>query len=287
MGGNWILHREAQVRGIIKWGKIIMFHEIAAQEGVWILNGWRYAQLAHFIASLPRPLRDEAEYRPIEKLFSKDMKKGKIAAIYRILVRELGAEPPPFIRKWEEELGASVDSEKVKRILEATHGTPVDSKTRESNYKCLTRWYMTPVRVSAFSPDKSPNCWRGCATPGSMSHLWWECPKIKNFWQEVIKIIEVITGKAIPFDPWDCLFHRSEGGMRWYKTSIIPVLLNSAKNIIPKKWQKQDAPRIGEWVANVNETYALERFEASNCTGSDNDTQGGKWDCWANFRKEV
>lgn len=111
---------------------------------------------------------------------------------------------------------------------------------------------MTPVKVSKFLPDKSPNCWRGCLTPGTMAHLWWECPKIKIFWQEVIRLIEVITGNAIPLNPWVCLFHGSEGAKSWYKTLLIPVLLNSAKSVIPKKWQEADAPRTRDWISRVN-----------------------------------
>lgn len=201
------------------------------------------------------------------------------------MVRGTGTESPPFIKKCEAELGACGEGDEIRCILVVTHGTAVDTKTRKSNYKCLTRWYMTPVRVSKFTPERSPNCWRGCASPGTMAHLWWECPKIKIFWQEVTRLIEEITRKAIPFDPWDCLFHRSEGGKRGYKTSIVPVLLNSAKNIIPKKWQELEAPRIRDWVARVNEIYTVEREESGEYLERDQTVQRGKWDCWITFKK--
>lgn len=158
---------------------------------------------------------------------------------------------PPFIKKWEEDLGVGCEKSWVGSILGATHSTAIVMKTIETNYKCLSRWYMTPTKISKFMPDRLPKCWRGCEAPGTMAHLWWDCPKIKSLWQEVIKWIEVIVGRVIKLDPWVCLFHGSEGSYRHYKTSLIPVLLNSAKSAIPKKWQEVEGPGISQSINHI------------------------------------
>lgn len=213
------------------------------------------------------------------------MVKRKISEIYKILMSRGWLEPPPFLKKWEEELGVNCSSETAKNILGATHGTASDMKTIESNYKCLARWYMTPVKFSKFATDRSPNCWRGCGTPGNMAHLWWNCPKIKLFWKGVIGIIEEITGKVIKYNPWDCLFHGSEGGKKRYKSSLMPVPLNSAKNVIPKKWQEVEAPKIRDWITRVNETFLLEKAEVEVQADRDQEDERGKWGSWVAFRK--
>lgn len=101
----------------------------------------------------------------------------------------------------------------------------------------------------------------------------------------MIRLIKEIMSKAIHLDPLECLFHRLEGGKRGYKTSIVPVLLNAAKNVIPKKWQELEAQRIRDWVARVNEIYILEREESGEYMKGDQNEQRGKWDRWIAFKK--
>lgn len=40
-----------------------------------------------------------------------------------------------------------------------------------------------------------------------MVHIWWECPKIKEYWQEIVSNIKEITGEKIGQNIWTCLFH--------------------------------------------------------------------------------
>lgn len=110
-------------------------------------------------------------------------------------------EKPIFIKKWESELGPVTSGVTWEAILNATHKTAVDMRMMEINYKCLSRWYATPDKINKFQLEKPANCWRGCTDRGMMAHLWWECPIIKKFWQEVLKITEEIMGTAIREDP--------------------------------------------------------------------------------------
>lgn len=181
VGGNWILNREAQLKDIINRGKICTYKELVIKRDLLKVNGWRYGQLEHFVKSVPGSLRDEADYRPMEKLFCRATAKRNISAVYKILINHEGEIAPPFIKKWEEDLGVRCEKRWVGSILGATHNTAVDMKTNETSYKCLARWYMTPIKISKFNPDRSPECWRGCKAPGTMAHLWWECPKIQIF----------------------------------------------------------------------------------------------------------
>lgn len=69
VGGNWIKNRESQLKDITKKGKIITFQELSELTGLMKVHVWRYGQLSHFVKSLPGSIRDEKNYRPLEKLF--------------------------------------------------------------------------------------------------------------------------------------------------------------------------------------------------------------------------
>lgn len=62
------------------------------------------------------------------------------------------------------------------RILRLVHSSAVNTNTVEINYKCLTRWYITPDK--ACKAGKTSECWRGCKVVATMAHIWWDCPKI-------------------------------------------------------------------------------------------------------------
>lgn len=68
-----------------------------------------------------------------------------------------------------------------------------------------------------------------------MAHIWWECPKIKKCWTEVLLQIKDITNITveIPEDPWVCLFHGTENPIKHYKNSMMPHLMNAVKRLIP------------------------------------------------------
>lgn len=59
----------------------------------------------------------------------------------------------------------------------------------KSLLKLFHRWYYLPDRLAKIYSSTSPNCWRGCDSRGSLHHIWWECPHIKNYWKKVMNLI--------------------------------------------------------------------------------------------------
>lgn len=112
-----------------------------------MLNGWRYSQLKHFIETLPQPIRSSENLLPLEQLCTATGKKRGISRIYKILMGMKVLEMPPFIGKWEAELGTRVNDLEVRKILRMVRTMSVDSNTIEINYKCLARWYITPDKA--------------------------------------------------------------------------------------------------------------------------------------------
>lgn len=197
------------------------------------IDVWRYAQLSQFVKKLPQPLRDVEDYRPLEQLCLREKSKNNISRLYKIQMIGDESDVPPYIKKWEIELGSQCNQHVVDKILTLSHYSSVDTKTTETNYKCLARWYATPDKISTFIPEKSAEYWRGCKAQGTMSHIWWECPIIIVYWKEFLQLIKVITNEVK--DPWTCLFHGTADSVRQYKASIVSILLNTAKSQIPKK----------------------------------------------------
>lgn len=82
------------------------------------------------------------------------------------------------------------------------NATSVNYRIAEMNFRTLARMYVTPDIAHKIQEETSQFCWRGCKEIRTMAHIWWLCPVMKKFWEEIRGIIYAITNKRIPDDPW-------------------------------------------------------------------------------------
>ena len=161
-----------------------------------------------------------------------------LSQMYRLIQGSQQNKVPYFIREWERELNMRPSDQQIKKIIKSTYSTSISSHVQEMAYKFMTRWYRTPVRLNQMYPAADARCWRGCEQRGTFLHLWWECPRIKIFWEAIAPWIEMLTPIPVEFTPLCFLFHGTPGPLKGYRRSIIPHLLNAAKLLIPKFWKQ-------------------------------------------------
>lgn len=101
MGGNWIKKGNAQLKNIIKKGKINTYNGLSLDTELMKIDVWRYAQLSQFVKKLPQPLRNFEDYRPLEQLCLREKSKNNISRLYKIQMIGDESDVPPYIKKWE------------------------------------------------------------------------------------------------------------------------------------------------------------------------------------------
>lgn len=280
--GKWLLDENLQLRDVMDRGKICSMQELKKRGDRMIISPWRYAQLKHFIASLPQPIRTMNSLLPLEKICVERNKKSGFSRIYKILVELKRIDILPCISKWEKELGLIFAETEVDLLVKRLLTTSVNYKVLELNYKCLTRMYMTPDKMHRIDKDRSRLCWRGCGEIGTMAHVWWSCPEIAAFWDEIRKYIKEITKHDLPRDPRVLLFHLSEMHTKAYLRSLLPHLIDAAKSLIPISWNRKERPTMREWFNKINETQDMEYLRFSE--GTKMEAFRSKWGDWEKFR---
>lgn len=183
-----------------------------------------------------------------------------LSQMYKLMLSEQETTTPYFIKEWENELNCTFTPSQRKKLIEVTHSSSVSSSIQEMSYKFLTRWYRTPVQLAQIYPNADIRCWRGCKDRGTYLHIWWTCPKIKVFWEEIAPWIKRMSNKCIELTPIHFLFHGTIGSTRSYKNSLTPHLLNAAKRLIPRYWKQATCPTLGEWKREVEEMMEAERW---------------------------
>lgn len=227
----------------------------------WSAPGWRYNQMKSFfkkIKPLLRPLNT------ITRFESRCVHLGEgrhmLSQMYSLILSTQKKTIPYFVREWERELNKVLSDEQIKKMIQSTYSTSISSYSQEMAYKFLTRWYRTPARLNRIYPTADARCWRGCEQRGTFLHLWWECPRIKEFWDAVAPWIKRLAPRSIECTPLDFLFYGTTGTIKAYRRSITPHLLNAAKVLIPRFWKQNTCPTLEDWKREVNRTMEAERW---------------------------
>lgn len=118
------------------------------------------------------------------------------------------------------------------------------TRVQETSYKILTRWYRIPSQHHLMFPKVPDSCWRCGAEGGTMVNIFWECPKVQQFWQDVTAIIKELTAVDLHANPAACLLHLTNLPIKKYKSPLTMQLLNAAKACILLCWRDADPPRL-------------------------------------------
>lgn len=130
-----------------------------------------------------------------------------LSHFYALLTELEAPQELYFLQLWERDLGVSFSQAQKDRILLFAHKASLANGYQEGGYKILMRWYRTPVALHRIYPQVSNLCWRCQESEGTLIHIFWECPMLKEFWRMVEETVETITGVSLGENPAAFLLH--------------------------------------------------------------------------------
>lgn len=78
------------------------------------------------------------------------------------------------------------------------HKLFVASYAQERNCRILSCWYRCPTTLHQIVPSVPDVCWCFFQAPGTMPHI---CPRIVPFWDEILRLYDVLVGNKYPNQP--------------------------------------------------------------------------------------
>lgn len=125
-----------------------------------------------------------------------------LSLIYSSLIAPAEGFVPPFLTKWEADLGVYLDESQREKILHFAQKSSLATRVQETCYKIVTRWYRVPSTLHRFFPQVPCLCWRCGLGEGTMFHIFWHCPKIKPYWREVTRYDRTPDGGHFGRESW-------------------------------------------------------------------------------------
>ena len=184
-----------------------------------------------------------------------------ISVLYQGLVRSRGNSTLYIRDRWVKESEMQLTEENWYNIWKVQQSTTCSRMWREYCWKNITRFFITPRIKSKFSDTPQP-CWRLCGEINvDHTHVFWECKKIKPYWEEIWGEMGKILGYEL-IKTGEVLFlgNISEENVHRDDQYLVRVFLAAAKKAITRRWHKESPPTQEHWRALVEEIYEMERL---------------------------
>lgn len=298
---RWIAHDSDFIpntadKGLGKWGggptifwelfkkkTIRSFQELKIQYGLNNQDFYRYLQMRHYMEQMIKKVNmDELESGFIKLFISayeSDSGKKIISKLYKEVEKIKGNNTTYIKEKWEKEAGKVLTEEEWEEISEQQWKTTCSLSWREYSWKNTVRYFITPLQRKS----QDTRCWRQCGeNKANHFHIFWECPSIMPYWQDLKTCMERVLKVRLPF-AFDVLYlgGRNQGITNSGDKYIFRIMLVAGKKALTRKWLKTEAPKREDWVEVMHNICMMERLTFS--TRLESDKFKLFWENWIDF----
>lgn len=124
-------------------------------------------------------------------------------------------------------------------------------------------------------------CWSCNQVVSTMSHIFWHCPSLRPFWEDVTTTIKHLISVNLSGNPATCLLHKTERPIRKYNQALTMHLVNAAKGWIPSLWRQTQPPTRVLWYFKINNILSME--ELTTTLNNSKEKLRERWRSWGYF----
>lgn len=178
------------------------FLQVKNKYGIPESEQYRSLQVRHWVLQPEMKAQGSRKLTKYEKwLLTRQSDKGLITDLYGMLRCTPLKQFSPSQKRWHRELEGALTHGEWEGICYRSSHTFRNAAGKETATKIATYWYLTPMRLHKFHPNRSPTCWRGCDQDGTLLHLLWGCPELSNYWTKILDNVDDLFDTQIPRHP--------------------------------------------------------------------------------------
>lgn len=191
----------------------------------------------------------------------------KIRFLYSHLVKPSSEQVwKNTLAKWSADIPDITSTE----ILLKGCGLPLKSlpsaSLQETHIKTINRTYISQSQRKYMVPEETGRCKKCGFTDATFFHNFWECGKIKKFWDKMIGFINSIFSLHLIKDPLPCLLLNFSpwdlGENQIILTPLLSIMLTVARQCILKHWIVRSPPFLHEVKSRLLALIFYERQKA-------------------------
>lgn len=171
-----------------------------------------------------------------------------VSCLYKAIRGDMQQPLERLRSQWEEDLGKQIPEGEWDKILERTPKAFRNARFKLINYYVLHRAYLTPARIRQHFGAETAVCPRCREREAHILHMFWNCPVLQAFWEEIRWVVGDLIKKELPQAPEHFLLgrfpHTAKNKVMGKFQDLAYVL---AKREIARNWKAPGGPRITTW----------------------------------------
>ena len=198
------------------------------------------------------------------RLFEKQKPTRKIISLmYKNLMGSVTTDTLHIKHQWELEMNVIITDESWRKMSSQCHKGINSQNWREFDWKTKFRFFLTPLRTFTIKNTPTNTCWRKCNMVGDHTHIFWDCPKIKRFWENIKKISEDTLRIDLPMEPQVFILDLyPSDALSADQRYLLHILLMTARKTITMNWLKPQPPTVDQWTQKLKSVYLMEYLTA-------------------------
>ena len=228
---------------------------------------FRYLQVRHYTQSKIENFKNlPIEHDIYRVLKSPPDSRHLVSKIVHLFDDRIVAHTVGTRDAWREELGIELSESMWTKCLSGIHSCSVNSRHQLIQFKIVHRLHYSKVRLHRIYPSVSPVCDRCNVSEGTLSHAFWSCSSLTNFWSKIFDWYSKAYKSPLQPEPGLVIFGCTQT-MRTVPAAMRQPLelgLIVAKRLILKEWKSPHPPSFQLWVTDMLSLIQMEKL----CTGS-------------------
>lgn len=247
----------------VKKGQILSFQNLQENYNLDHKDFYMYLQVRDFYHKVIKPDLPGETNKLTEILDNAYKNKGEkvLSKLYQALVFNRKNSTLYIRDKWEKELLVEISDDVWYDICETQLTTTSSRNWKIFCWKNIVRFFITPKIKKASLSTHQP-CWRLCGEQDvGHAHIFWQCTKITQFWNNIWEELGKILGYKLPMSCSTLYFGSLSGKQIPCKDKyLIKILLAASKKSITRKWCKEEPPTVNNWRDIVEDIHNMERL---------------------------
>ena len=188
---------------------------------------------------------------------------------------------------WEQELGIIISEDQWQKAIATVRSSTPSARLQLIQFKVLYRVHYSKSRLSKIYPQIKDECERCHANPCDLSHMFFLCPVLQNFWNHYSNILSNALKIKVNLNPYLAIFgipvNSAPINLSYSKILAFTSLI--ARRRILLLWKSSKAPLISNWFHDVLSFLKMEKINSTMKGNTDNFEQ--KWGSFMEYCKSL
>lgn len=263
---------------LFREGTFLSFSDLSSKYKLPTAHLFRYFQIRHCVSSLFSCYPSLPDTQPWEQLLAlKPNKKSVISIIYKQLMDMDIYSTVKIKTSWEQELGITISDQLWEKAISTVRTSTPSARLQLIQFKVLYRVHYSKTRLAKIYPQVADQCERCLAGPCDLSHMFYLCPRLHNFWNQYSDTLSKALKIRVDLNPYLAIFGLPVKTVLNDSTQSKILAFTSliARRRILLNWKSPKAPSISQWFHDVLSFLKLEKINLSIKGNGENFEQ--KW----------